>query len=39
MSSYNKIDLYREFVAGVYHYQNLYTEDTVSHVCIFDPAL
>ncbi len=36
MPSSNKIDLLRDFAAGVY--QSLQTGDTVSHVGIFDPA-
>jgi hypothetical protein len=34
MSSSKKIDLERDFAAGVYQ-----TEEKVSHVGIFDPAL
>jgi hypothetical protein len=37
MSPSKKIDLKRDFAAGVY--QSLKTDDTVSHVVIFDPAL
>jgi hypothetical protein len=37
MPSSKKIDLLEHFAAGVP--QSLLTEDTVSHVGIFDPAL
>ncbi len=37
MSSSNKIDLERDFAAGVY--QSLQTRDTGIYVGIFDPAL
>ncbi len=37
MSSSKKIDLYRDFAAGVY--QKKKSEDTVIHVNILDPAL
>jgi hypothetical protein len=37
MSSSKKIDLQRDFAAGVY--QSLETGDTVNRVSIFDPAL
>ncbi len=37
MSSPKKIDLKRDFAAGVY--QSSCTGDTVRHVCFFDPAL
>jgi hypothetical protein len=40
MSSSKKVDLQRDFAAGIY--QSLHIDiyvDTVSHVGIFDPAL
>ncbi len=37
MSSSKKIDLERDFAAGVY--ESLWTSDAVSYVGIFDPAL
>jgi hypothetical protein len=37
MTSSKKIELERDFAAGVY--QSLSTGDTVSHVGIFEPAL
>jgi hypothetical protein len=37
MLSFKKIDLYRDFAAGVY--QSLKAVDTVSHVGILDPVL
>ncbi len=37
LSSSKKIDLYRDFAAGIY--RSLYTGDTVSHVGVFDIAL
>jgi hypothetical protein len=37
MSSSKKVDLYRDFAAGVY--QGFWIGDTVSYVGIFDPAL
>ncbi len=40
MSSSKNIDRLNDFAAGVYNsLQSLQTEDTASHVGIFDPAL